>query len=142
MESKKEKDTDGHYKIEWEIKEDSNYNNSDYADSNTDYSRPENMFLLLKEKRINTLSSQQIIQYHQFIEKRAKNIFCELLKRKDLADNKVYVVPGNEENFYHDQNMDSNEPYLADLNRNKFSKKVFKDQESTQKRWREGSSRR
>jgi hypothetical protein len=49
--------------------------------------KPENSFLNLKEKKLNTLSSQQIIQYHQFIEKRARNIFCVLLKRKEFGAN-------------------------------------------------------
>ena len=130
-------------KFDWEVKEQSELYSSDALDSNTDYNKPENLFLNLKGKRINSLSSQQVIQYHQFIEKRAKNIFCELLKRKDLTNNQIQIVPGNEENYNSDQNSYNYDPYLASYKKESYKKekKVFGEKEGSQRGYMQRSRR-
>ena len=51
-------------------------------DISLETNRGNNEFYNLKQNKLNNYSSHQLIRYHQFIENRARTIFCELLRRK------------------------------------------------------------
>ena len=50
-------------------------------DLSLETNRENNQFYNLKQTKLNSHSSHQLIRYHQFIENRARTIFLELLRR-------------------------------------------------------------